>query len=167
MRWGFRLKKLNYFLSITDQIVPVSVITPPIISVTVGSSTRPFAIKIPPTNVRVCLKIPRICSLDNFIKIVFYGLFSLYKYLKNNKNYFKPTFLDVRVGFEPTMSNLTTSRVQIALGRWCLGDSAPCLITLLTNNDSSTLYSQHRGIVYNLARLTAVWELKFTNSFTS
>jgi len=53
------------------------------------------------------------------------------KYLKNNKNYFKPTFLDVRVGFEPTMSNLITSRVQIALGPWCLSDLAPCRITLL------------------------------------
>ena len=31
------------------------------------------------------------------------------------------------------------------------------------NISSSTFYSQHRGIVYNLARLTAVWELKFTN----
>ena len=68
---------------------------------------------------------------------------------------------DVRVGFEPTMSNLTTSRVQIALGPWCLGDSAPCLITLLTNNDSSAFYFQHREPVYSLAHLTAVWELKF------
>jgi hypothetical protein len=65
------------------------------------------------------------------------------------------------VGFEPTMSNLITSRVQIALGPWRLSDLAPCRITLLTNNDSSAFYSQLRGIVYNLARLTAVWELKF------
>ena len=54
------------------------------------------------------------------------------------------------MGFEPTMSNLPQRK-----------DSAPMLFTLLTNNDSSTFYSQHRGIVYNLAHLTAVWELKF------
>ena len=31
------------------------------------------------------------------------------------------------------------------------------------NISSSAFYSQHREIVSNLARLTAVWELKFTN----
>ena len=42
-----------YPLSITDQTVPINVITPPMISVTAVSSINPRAIKIPPTNVNV------------------------------------------------------------------------------------------------------------------
>ena len=61
---------------------------------------------------------------------------------------------DVRVGFEPTMSNHFT-------GLGTVPHYTP------DKHDSSAFYSQHRGIVYNLARLTAVWELKFIVFFLS
>lgn len=67
--WDLYLNRKNYFLffSIIDQIDPVKVVNPPIISVKIVSSINPFVIKIPPTKVSVCLKMPNICSLDNFM----------------------------------------------------------------------------------------------------
>lgn len=72
---GFLLIGVYYFfLSNTDQIVPMNVITAPVTSCTIVSSTSPFISKRPPTNVRPCLTIPINCSFDNFIFFWFNGL---------------------------------------------------------------------------------------------
>jgi hypothetical protein len=72
----------------------------------------------------------------------------------------------VRTGLEPvttsgmgllTANEIAVSRIQLL----AIASTIPPPDYI--NISSSTFYSQHRGIVYNLARLTAVWELKFTN----
>ena len=85
---------------------------------------------------------------------------------------------DVRVGFEPTMSNLTTPQNPQVSGTIGLGDSAPCLITLLTNTtlqhstpSSEELYLTqpvtHRCTgteVHRLFRIIKINKIKSTNN---